>query len=490
MDQQLDQDDKQKKTIYYDGSCPMCTTIIGKVGGSSQKEKFDPKNTAKEPLPQNLTKEQVEKEIHVIGSDGRVYRNAEAILKILEEYPRWKFLVKLGGLPLIKQLLPIGYKFVAANRHFIFGPASRIFWLKIIVVAGLILGLLLSVKLWAGPRFFPLVPVLDGLPPIPPLFGLALFVLWLSLLTAILISPKPQKLIFSVLAIAAVLAFFDQMRWQPWFYQYFFMLTALGFFSWNSSDTEKQRAILNTSRLIVASIYFFSGFQKINPYFTALFPVFTPLFAITVPVIEAGIGIGLLTKKFQRPAVALAILMHVLILFALGPLGYNWNSIVWPWDVTMILLAAVLFWRADDFSFRDVLWTKNFPFQNLVFVLFAVMPIFSFFNLWDSYLSSTLYSGNINSAHIYLENSLKERLPTKIQRYAIRAEGDRYMLDLLYWSLDELNVPPYPETRIYKKITQSMCKYAASNSDVILVVNGKPTLFNRDHQSTYNCSDL
>jgi len=106
-----------RKTIYYDGSCRMCTAIIKKVDSSSQKEKFNPKDLTKDPLPQNISRSAAGKEIHVIDENGTIYKNAEAILKILEEYPKWKFLVKLGRLPIIKQLLPIGYKFISANRH-------------------------------------------------------------------------------------------------------------------------------------------------------------------------------------------------------------------------------------------------------------------------------------------------------------------------------------------------------------------------------------
>ncbi|OGH13131.1 MAG: hypothetical protein A2687_00900 [Candidatus Levybacteria bacterium RIFCSPHIGHO2_01_FULL_38_26] len=106
-----------RKTIYYDGSCEMCRAIIKKVDRSKQKEKFDPKDITKDLLPQNITKTSAEKEIHVVDADGRVYKNAEAILKILEEYPKWKFIVKVGRLPIIKQLLPFGYKFIASHRH-------------------------------------------------------------------------------------------------------------------------------------------------------------------------------------------------------------------------------------------------------------------------------------------------------------------------------------------------------------------------------------
>jgi hypothetical protein len=328
----------------------------------------------------------------------------------------------------------------------------------------------------------------------------------MGLLTAILIFPKPQKFIFSALAIGTIFVFFDQMRLQPWFYQYFFMLATLGVFSWNYADTEKQRAVLNTSRLIVASIYFFSGLQKVNPVFmggvfpwmiepvTRLFP--TPLqiiplsLGIIVPFLEMGIGVGLLTKKYRKCAIALALLMLGFVLFTLGPLGHNWNSVVWPWNVAMALFVVILFWRTENFSLRDILWTKNFPFQKVIFVLFAIMPAFSFFNLWDSYLSSTLYSGNTNSAQIYISDSVQYKLPQEIQRYLIKNETSMNTLDFFHWSFDELNVPPYPETRVYKNIARSICKYAENKNDVVLVVSGKPTLFNGDHKSIYDCHNL
>ena len=106
MNGQPNKKDETKKTILYDGSCPMCTAVLKKVENSVQKEKFNPKDITKEILPQNITQKEAKKEIHVIGLDGKIYKNAEAILKILEEYPRWKFLAKIGKLPAIKQLPP------------------------------------------------------------------------------------------------------------------------------------------------------------------------------------------------------------------------------------------------------------------------------------------------------------------------------------------------------------------------------------------------
>jgi len=111
-----------RKTIYYDGSCNMCNSIIKKIDNSSQKEKFNQKDITKDTLPQNISRSELEKEIHVVDASGKIYKNAEAILKILEEYPKWKFIVRVGRLPIIKQLLPIGYKFIASHRHSVFLP--------------------------------------------------------------------------------------------------------------------------------------------------------------------------------------------------------------------------------------------------------------------------------------------------------------------------------------------------------------------------------
>lgn len=500
----LQKQGKQPKTIYYDGDCPMCIAIVDKVDDSSKKETFAPKDITKKSLPKNITQEQAKKELHVVDANGKVYKNIDAVLKIVEEYPQWKFLATIGRLPIIKQILAIGYKIVAANRHFLFGPASRIFWLKTVVVAGLIAGLLLSLKLWTQERFFPYTPVFEGTSAMPAPVETFLFVTLLGLLATILIFPKPQKFIFIAMGIMGIFALFDQMRLQPWFYQYFFMLGALALFSWKSADMKRQSAMLNTTRLIVASIYFFSGLQKINIVFVSdVFPwmiepvasllpdslQLLPLsMGVVVPFLEMAIGIGLLFKRTRTPAILLALAMIGFILFTLGPLGHNWNSVVWPWNIAMALFVVILFWKAD-FSVRDVLWTKGFLYQKLILVLFAVLPFLSFFNAWDSYPSAALYSGNTNRAQISVSDSVKQQLPQEVQHYALSTTGDMNGLDFFNWSFNELNVPPYPETRVYQAITRDLCAYTEKDG-ISLVVYGKPTPFNGGQELRYTCSSL
>lgn len=507
MNNQSNQINKHKKTIFYDGSCSMCSVIINKIGDSKQNTKFVSKDITSVSLPENITKEQVEKEIHIIDHDGKIYKNAEAILKIIEDYPRWKFVATFGRLPAIKQLLLIGYRIIAANRHLIFGPASKIFWLKSVVVGGLIAGILFSFELWTGERLFPKIPVFNNLIILPQSVEMVLLVLLISLSMMILVYPKPQKTILLVLIILAVFVMFDQMRLQPWVYQYFFMLAILGLFSWkNNDDVNERQTVLNSSRLIIASIYVFSGLQKLNVVFIGeVFPwiiepisillpdslqKITPYLGVIVPFVEAGIGLGLMSKKYRNCSIFLAISMHCFILFLLGPFGHNWNNVVWPWNIAMIFFVMILFLRTNDFSLKDMLPQKIKSVGSVIFTLFIIFPTLSFLNLWDSYLSSALYSGNTNSAQIFISDSLKQRLPVKIQRYTKEIETNQNALDFANWSFEDLNVPPYPETRVYKKIAKNICTYATNVDDVVLVVNGKPTLFNKDAKQAYDCSDL
>jgi uncharacterized membrane protein YphA (DoxX/SURF4 family) len=384
--------------------------------------------------------------------------------------------------------------------------AVRLFWLKQLVVAGLLVGLLSSIRLWTSDRRFPRAPLMANLPELPAPAETLLFVLLLGLLAAIAVLPRPRRLYLAVVAVAAIFALFDQMRWQPWFYQYVAMLATLGACASSGVAARRPDAVLNTSRLIVASIYFYSGLQKANPrFFGTVFPWLIEPFerllpaslygslhhlAPMVPILEMGVAILLLTRRFRPLGVVLALVMLVFNLYTLGPAGHHWNSVVWPWNIAMAALAIALFWRANDVRFRDVIWNQGFSFHKVVLVLFGVMPALGLANLWDSYLSFSLYAGNSNRATIRVSEKVFRRLLEGAARHATLVDVDRWEIDFQLWSLDELNVPHYPETRVYKQIARALCQYADQPSDVELTVHGKPTLINRGREATYHCGEL
>ncbi len=388
-------------------------------------------------------------------------------------------------------------------------PSRKVIGLKLAVVAGLFSGLLLSRNLWVSTRSYPLTPVLPFLTLGFP-FDYAVFAALLLLLILIAIAARPAKLICAFVALAVLWTLFDQSRWQPWFYQYVFMLAALGFWFANRTDPPKSKSALDACRLIVVCVYFWSGVQKLNPGFVNdIFPwMLAPLvrslpaadaarlqpLALAVPLVEMGIALGLLTRKFRNLAVLAAVAMHSLVLASIGPWGLNYNNVVWPWNVVMIVSVGLLFWRANEVRALDVLWRNELTFQKLVLVLFALSPALSLVNRWDNYLSFALYAGNRNSAAIYMTPSVASRLPDDVQELvtepASRNPPGPDALSITDWSWGTLNVPPYPEVRIFKNIGRQVCRWADNSSDVHLAIQGKTTWFWPAPRFVYGCADL
>jgi hypothetical protein len=378
--------------------------------------------------------------------------------------------------------------------------------LKLVLVAAIVCGLAISRRLWlSSSRTYPTAPVSDALPGVPfPLDYLWLAVVVL-LLAAVLVSPRPRKFVVAFLAAAGLLCLWDQSRWQPWFFQYYFMLAALCFVGARGGGGKAASAdALNACRLIVAATYFWSGAQKINysfgavilpallnPYLRHLpraFGVLPAVLGVVAPLVEVCAGVGLLTRRFRRAACLLAIATSGSALALLVPVGSN--VVVWSWNAAMAAFVRILFWRDAASSARDILVGARSPARVALLLLFGVMPLLSLFNLWDSYLSSALYSGNTSRAAIYVSDSMKERLPARAQG-SVRRVGDRNLLSLLRWSDAEFHVPPYPEPRVYFKLARRVCDRAESASDAVLLIEGRPGIFDGKRESTfYDCGEL
>jgi hypothetical protein len=378
--------------------------------------------------------------------------------------------------------------------------ALRLLKLKTAITLGLLAGFLLSPKLWLSARFYPATPILSFLKPLSFPLDYAVFVGMLLCLCVAGLLGKPSRPIAAFLMFAVALAMLDQSRWQPWFYQFLFMLAALGLALRSRAGAAEQQASLNTCRLIVVSVYFWSGLQKANggflndvfPWLMEPFSKFFPWisrFGIIVPVSEVAIGLALLTKRYRKAGVLLAIGMHAFILLAIGPWGQNRNSVVWSWNIVMAFCVFVLFWQGNDFTWKELLWPKT-AFHCAVLVLFTLAPSLSFINLWDNYLSWALYAGNKNDASLYISDAVDDKLPEQIEQFTTEENPNLYKLNITRWSEGELNVPAYPELRIYKNIARTICGYAAKPSEVTLVVRGKLALFDNSRESSFDCSTL
>ena len=158
----------------------------------------------------------------------------------------------------------------------------------------------------------------------------------------------------------------------------------------------------------------------------------------------------------------------------------------------MVGFVFILFWRTADVSMREVLFPKKLGFQVVVLILFVIMPLFSFISLWDSYLSACLYSGQVQAAVIDVSESAKQRLPPAIQAHVQQSRtSNKLQINPTRWSLIDLNVPSYPERRIFINVAKKICAYGEEPSDVILTIYGKPNRWNGSRATgSYNCADL
>ena len=151
----------------------------------------------------------------------------------------------------------------------------------------------------------------------------------------------------------------------------------------------------------------------------------------------------------------------------------------------MMALAVILFRQTPDLSFRDILWPGRAPYRWAVLILFGVMPALNFVDLWDSYLSAALYSGDELHADIELGPKAHAKLPDSIQRCFVKV-GNRYTMLLIDWTMPDLNVPPYPERRVYRKVAEGLRDMVGDElrGDVVLVIHERPTWQSTDRQVT------
>jgi hypothetical protein len=261
---------------------------------------------------------------------------------------------------------------------------------------------------------------------------------------------------------------------------------------------------LNVTRLVVACTYIFSGLQKLNLNFvendfpwliqpiTNLFPSTTSLlrvFGMIVPFVQVAFGVGLLTKRFRSASLIVAIAMHVFILAMFGPLGLDWNDVVWPWTAAMAIFDIILFANESECSIADILWTQRRLSLVVVLIVFTVLPFLSFFNLWDSYLSAALYSGNLTEAEIYLTDAGNASLPASIKQRSVRTSADTSVINLQRWAIEDLNVTPYPETRVYKAIAKTVCSHLRDRTQLVLIVREQRMFFSKP-ETGYRCWQL
>jgi hypothetical protein len=360
--------------------------------------------------------------------------------------------------------------------------APRLRWGARVVAAGCACGIVLAPRLFAGARDYPRVPVVPGWPALPVALEYGLVALLLLALGAVALAPRSTWPARAAVALVVLLALGDQSRWQPWLFEDAALLAVLAI------AARRPEEALDAWRIIIAATYLWSGVQKLNVTFaTQVFPwLVAPLTGtlaagaaravyvagLAAALLEAAIGLALLVPRLRAVAVVGAIATHALVLATLGPLGHATNAVVWPWNVALALLVAIAFWPGRAPAATVGRWRAPVPAAAIL--VFGVLPALSFVGWWDSYLSSALYSGNVEIGVVALPDGLRGRLPAPAQPHVQRNAAGTDILDLWEWSMAELGAPAYPEERVYRGVARALCRRLDTPGDLVLVVFGRP----------------
>lgn len=352
--------------------------------------------------------------------------------------------------------------------------ARRLRGLEVVTTAGLFAGVVLSWSLWVPDRRFPAVPLIDVLGRLPSAVGwLALALLFAA--GALVALPRTHRAGGALIAgCLVVLALLDAGRLQPWSFQDAITIGLMAAIPWRRSSSSAE-STLATVRLLVPCIYLWSGVHKLNDAFygdvglwllepLSLDGAITSVLVRAAPFLEAGVGVALLVPSLWRVGVWAAVSMHAYILFALGPLGHDFNSVVWPWNVAMCGTVLVVYFRGAGTSLVGNLASPRPLAHKIILVLCAAVPALHVGGHWDTYLSWSLYSGRGASAYILVDQDALPTLPPGARERAepVQLEGEPWFtIDVYDWGMQELNVPPYPEGWYFRRLFESMCRHSA-----------------------------
>lgn len=320
----------------------------------------------------------------------------------------------------------------------------------------------MSFSLWMNDRTFPLIAVHPLFQNSNQNFHIVIYAGSLLLLSTTLFFKPKKKLLLVLLVLEIVACLSDYTRWQPWQFMYCSMLFI---FIICFNDTKKAFQWVG---VILVSTYIYSGLHKLNSHFIdnmwveSILKDFLNLSSTTIikfkltkiglllPIIETLAGVGLLSKFWQKKAAYMLILMHLLLLLILGPIGLNYNKIVWPWNIAMICLLYLIFIKQSTMVFNFNLLLS--PSLMLIAFLWIIMPLCSFWGKWPHYLSNDLYSAKAMGMQLTIKHKNLSNNPLVAFSNGVHKEDSTITVNIQHWAMQELGTPQFPEWFYYQKM--------------------------------------
>lgn len=337
-------------------------------------------------------------------------------------------------------------------------------WVRIIAVASTLVMMLYAPKLWITTKEFPVIPLFEALPIPQAPFDYIIAGLFFSLQLLYIFKNK-RWLGWAIVLFYVYLAFVDQNRLQPYFYQSFLTILAISLFP----KTAPPKKVLYAVMLIFIATYFWSGVHKLNAifyeqwmhalnkHFSFIPQSLLQAFTYAVPWLEAIMGVLLLFNTTRKFIVAFIVSMHTIIIVLLIYLGYGFNVI--PWNVQNILSVIVLFWGLKTYGPFEI-FKANFNYQKGIVLFFTfLLPFSNIFGLWDHLLSYSFFTSKLKYYYIEVNEELEEKLPKHIHQY-YRYNDNKPRIYMNEWAGDVNKVLFYPEDRIIQYMDVYLRSYA------------------------------
>ena len=115
-------------TVYYDGSCPLCTAEIRHYAGLRGSDRLDfiDVSAADSDTGNDLAAGDAMKRFHVRLDDGRLLSGASAFVAIWQHLPRWGWAARLAAWPGVTPVLELAYRSFLPVRPLLSRLARRL----------------------------------------------------------------------------------------------------------------------------------------------------------------------------------------------------------------------------------------------------------------------------------------------------------------------------------------------------------------------------
>jgi hypothetical protein len=314
--------------------------------------------------------------------------------------------------------------------------------------------------------------------------------------------PNQKWLLGATLLWLIWMCMLDINRLQPWVW-----MSVLAFaVAWCAGNDPDQEMF--ALRLLLAGIYFWSGFNKISPYFAeGDFTWFLETFAWSRPLaqwpvlgygfalFELFFAIGLLWPHTRRGTAFIVIGFHLTTVFYLGPLGRNWNQVVIPWNLGMAILVYALFAAPmqGQWQDRDRFWRACFSgMANRMVILWVwIAPVFHFWGYWPHGLSWELYTNTQTELTFY--KPVEGNFATKacdVLFSKFQFEDDRTKMLIEDWATNDLKVPQFVAETSLRIPARHLCNCIHHDSAGIYVLRVRRFDRTKEDMEWIPCSKL